>query len=297
MSCIPLDGLAPGKYIIHNNEEYASAGVVMSVSSVNYKTGDISTACGEEWHFSNVYSVPSLGNEPLDGDNELVIILEESTYLSSYLKRFKFKVGNVIYFDVNDNEVEVEFSDGATCSIPVENVVKVLRISDNNNQNKKEINMNTVTNTLMTSNKANAIAVARVTAGKAINKKLIKLIKPRMPFGTQGIMDSEFAPLILANITAFAIKQYTDNDKAHKVADMMLEASAFQLAEGFNLDDMLEDLLDGISVPGMSNSSFNVSTASMAELRAYAKENMVDLKGITGIANIRQHINSELSGE
>ena len=134
----------------------------------------------------------------------------------------------------------------------------------------------TATN-LMHQNKDNATAVARVTAGKAINKKLLDLVKPKLPLMVRGFADHELAPLLIANGVAFAIKQYTDNAKANEAADMMLEAAAFQTAEAFNIDDIIEDLLDGIKMPGVL--SFNIATAKTAELKAFAAEQGIDLSG------------------
>lgn len=145
---------------------------------------------------------------------------------------------------------------------------------------------------LVNQNKSNATAVARVTAGKAINKKLVSLIKPKLPFPVRSFADHELAPLFIANVVSFAIKNYTDSQKANEAADMMLEASAFQTAEAFNIDDLIEDLLDGIKLPGDEEVSFDISTAKMSELREYAKSNNIDLvdpegNAIKGIDNIR----------
>ena len=149
---------------------------------------------------------------------------------------------------------------------------------------------------LVGQNKDNAISVARVTAGKAINKKLVSLVKPKLPMMARGFADNPIFALAMANAIAFGIKNYTENSKANLAADMMLEAAAFQTAEAFEIDDMIEDLLDGISLPGGEALDFNVATAKTAELRAFAKEKGISLEGVTGIANIRTAITELLEG-
>lgn len=99
---------------------------------------------------------------------------------------------------------------------------------------------------LLSTNKDNVKLVAQVTAGKAINTKVIKMIKPKVPVMLRGYLDTPMAAPIVSNVIAFAIKHYTDNTNAHAVADMMLQASAFQLADSLNIDLFLEELLDGI---------------------------------------------------
>jgi hypothetical protein len=142
-------------------------------------------------------------------------------------------------------------------------------------------------------NKDNALAVARVTAGKALNKKLVKLIKPKLPFPINGLADSGFAPVIIANAVAFAIKQYTTNERANTIADLMLEAAAFQLAGSFNLDDMLEDLIDGIALPG-AVATVDLNAMSVTDLKTLAKTNNIDIAGLTSKAEIRDAVKAAI---
>lgn len=101
-----------------------------------------------------------------------------------------------------------------------------------------------------TKNKEAAILAARITAGKAINKKVIKMVKPKLPMMARGYADSPFASVVLANIVGMAIKQYApDNKRAEQIADLMLEASAFQAIEGFDVEGMIDDLLKGVKLP------------------------------------------------
>ena len=99
-------------------------------------------------------------------------------------------------------------------------------------------------------NKTAAIMAAKLTAGKALNTKALKLITPKLPFWAKGAVEHPLASVALANIVGIAIQQYAgDNTKAAQVADLMLDASAVQALEAFNVDEMLEGLLDGIKLP------------------------------------------------
>jgi hypothetical protein len=98
-------------------------------------------------------------------------------------------------------------------------------------------------------NKSAALAAAKITAGKAINNKLMKLVKPKLPMMMRGYTDSPFAKVVLANATGLAIQQFLpDNKKANKAAELMLNAAALQMLESFDLEGMLDELLKGAKI-------------------------------------------------
>jgi hypothetical protein len=102
----------------------------------------------------------------------------------------------------------------------------------------------------LNANKEAVITAGKLVAGKAINKKLIKLIKPKLPMFMKGYADSPFAALVSANLVGIAIKHYAPNNtKAIQVADLMLEAAALEAIESFNIEDLIDKLLKDVKLP------------------------------------------------
>lgn len=118
-----------------------------------------------------------------------------------------------------------------------------------NKTKSKETKMNKAKDQLE-SNKTAAVLAAKLVAGKAINKKLVKLIKPKLPMMLRGYAESPFASLVAANAVGVALKHYAPtNPKAMQIADLMLNAAALELLESFNIEEMLDGLLKGVKLP------------------------------------------------
>lgn len=102
---------------------------------------------------------------------------------------------------------------------------------------------------LLELNKQAAFNVGKITLGKTATTKLAKIIKPKLPMMIRGYADSPIFKIALANMIGLAIKQYSSNKKALYVAEAIIEASMFQLAESFNIQEMIDSFLDGITLP------------------------------------------------
>jgi ribosomal protein L18 len=100
-------------------------------------------------------------------------------------------------------------------------------------------------------NKEAALSTAKRVAGRALIKKVTKLIKPKLPVLVRGYAETPLFEALIGNLIAIALKQYTTNQKAQFAADAMIEASMDSIAMNFNLDSMLDNLLSGISIPGI----------------------------------------------
>lgn len=202
------------------------------------------------------------------------------------------------YLSINGYSVDPERVRVLLTQVEVdENIAHLNSLQTTPTKTKQGNTMKETFTDVLNQNKDNGIAVARVTTGKAINKSLIKLVKPHMPFGTSKFLDNALAPVVIANAFALAIKQYTNSPRAVMAADMMLEAAAFQTADAFNIDDLIDDLLDGISLPGFSNDPlFDVATAKTAALRKFAADKEIDISGVSGITAIRETITAALAG-
>ncbi len=104
---------------------------------------------------------------------------------------------------------------------------------------------------LVGQNKDNALLVAQVTTGKALNKTVLNVLKPKLPMMVRGYADSPVAAPVIANAAALAIRQYAPNNiRANQAADLMLKAAAFQMAEAFDIDSLIEDVLGSFVLPG-----------------------------------------------
>ena len=74
----------------------------------------------------------------------------------------------------------------------------------------------------------------------------MKIIEPQLPFWAKN---NKLTPLIVTNIVGFAIKQYSDNQKINELADVMLESSAVELMDSFNIGELIDQLFSDIKVP------------------------------------------------
>ena len=107
---------------------------------------------------------------------------------------------------------------------------------------------------VVNANKDAALAVAEITVGKAALKASKKLIKPRLPMYVRGYADSPLFDVVIANLVQIAVEaRFKDNAKVRKISKAMMTASALTVAEHFDIDGMIEEFIDGISLPkGMS---------------------------------------------
>ncbi len=120
-------------------------------------------------------------------------------------------------------------------------------------EKKEDKMMNNKVEAQLDENKRAVILAAEITAGKVLNNKVVQLIKPKLPMMIRGYADSPLVNVAVANIVGMAIKQYAfNNPKARQVSDLMLKASALQAMEAFDVEGMLNDLLEGINLPELS---------------------------------------------
>lgn len=134
---------------------------------------------------------------------------------------------------------------------------KVESKDSNKNQNNEGNIMEKVKDigsAVINANKDAAMAVAEITVGKAALKASKKLIKPRLPMYVRGYADSPLFDVVIANLVQIAVEaRFKDNDKVRKISKAMMTASALTVAEHFDIDGMIEEFIDGISLPkGMS---------------------------------------------
>ena len=142
------------------------------------------------------------------------------------------------------NHYDIQLEDTTSLTLRYNEIEPLIKTKSNkeNTMSKAKDQLN--------ANKDAAILAGKLVAGKAINTKLVKLLKPKLPMMIRGYADSPFASLVAANIVGIAIKHYAPtNRRANEVADLMLEAAALEALQSFNIEDLIEELLKGVKLP------------------------------------------------
>lgn len=102
-------------------------------------------------------------------------------------------------------------------------------------------------NVVVSQNMSSARTAAGIVAGNIINKRLVKLVAPQLPFWAQGYVKSEIGHAVLANAAAGALIHFMPtNRKAQMAASAMIEAAMVEMASGLNIEKMVDDLFDGV---------------------------------------------------
>ena len=106
----------------------------------------------------------------------------------------------------------------------------------------------------VTDNKDNAIEAAKVVAGDTVLAQLTKVAKSKAPMGTGDYIESPVGQIALANALNMAIRQYApSNPKAMVIAEAVMSAAYIGAAQSFDIPGMIEELLDGVSIPGFDS--------------------------------------------
>jgi len=140
-----------------------------------------------------------------------------------------------------------------TTPIPVP--LKIVNI--NNKKGESKMAAKTLKTTALSIFEQNKIGIkhaAKVTVGKAINKNAAKLIIGSLPPMAKVFIKDEdpLVQAVVGNMVAFAIKHFTDNEKANLVADSMINAGSFSLFEKFNIEEMIDKLTAGINLKALT---------------------------------------------
>ena len=92
-------------------------------------------------------------------------------------------------------------------------------------------------------------ASAKMRTGKMINKRVVGVIAPRLPLMIRGYAQSDLGEAVIANIVAMAIIKYLPtNEKAVLAADAMIVGAADEFIGSFNIEEMIDEVLDGINL-------------------------------------------------
>jgi hypothetical protein len=108
-------------------------------------------------------------------------------------------------------------------------------------------------------------------SGKIFNDRVINLIKPRLPLMVKAYADTDLGRFVIANTVAAAIVKFgATNEKLLILADAGIQDAADDFLGSFNLEEMVNDLIDGIDVSGLTNAADNGREATASGLRMAA---------------------------
>ncbi len=103
---------------------------------------------------------------------------------------------------------------------------------------------------MLDANKEAAIDSGKIIAGNVLNDRVIKLVSPKLPIMVRGYADTPIGKAAIANLIAgVLIHTMPENTKVGIAAEAMIQSASLQLASSFNIEEMVNELLDG--VPGL----------------------------------------------
>ncbi len=106
---------------------------------------------------------------------------------------------------------------------------------------------------LVAANKEATKGSASIIAGNVINNRLAKIIAPKLPVMVRGYAETQLGKAALANMVAgVLIHTMPQNEKAMIAANAMIASANLTLAQSFNIEEMIDDLLDGVSLDGIA---------------------------------------------
>lgn len=141
------------------------------------------------------------------------------------------------------------------------------------------MNIKEVASILVDGNKTAFKANASRRAGHMFNERVAAAITPKLPamIRMSGATEQPWFKFVLANAVAGAIIKFgAHNDKLAMLADAGVSAANDDFLGSFDFEGMINELVDGIDVSGLTKTSDEVRTATATGLRAAS--NVVDPK-------------------
>ncbi len=128
-----------------------------------------------------------------------------------------------------------------------------------------------VANILVEGNKTAFKANASRRAGSMFNERVNNLITPRLPMMVRGYAKEPWFQFILSNAVAGAIIKFgATNEKLVLLADAGVNAANDDFLGSFDFEGMINDVVDGIDITGLTKSSDSVRESTGSVLRKAA---------------------------
>ena len=113
-----------------------------------------------------------------------------------------------------------------------------------------------VGNALIEQNKESLSNSAKRRAGRIFNERLAQVVVPKLPIMVRAYADQAWFKYALANTVAgLIIKFGYTNDKLIAVSEAAIDASADDFLGSFELEKIVDELLDGIPTDFMETES------------------------------------------
>lgn len=136
----------------------------------------------------------------------------------------------------------------------------------------KMSNVKTTANAVIAANKSSAVNAAKIEAGTIVINRVVKLLKPKMPFGTSGMLDSPVGRVALANVVNILVEQYASNNpKAKVISGAVMDAAMLQMVQSFNIGQLVDDLISGVDISGFTEIKEVATDNTDIDLNKYAK--------------------------
>ena len=130
------------------------------------------------------------------------------------------------------------------------------------------MNLKDVANVLVEGNKTAFKANASRRAGSMFNDRVGNLIAPRLPMMARMYKDEPWFKFVLANAVAGAIIKFgATNEKLVMLADAGVNAANDDFLGSFDFEGIINDVVDGIDVSGLTKTSDTVREAAASGLR------------------------------
>ncbi len=128
-----------------------------------------------------------------------------------------------------------------------------------------------VANILVEGNKTAFKANASRRAGSMFNERVNNIITPRLPMMVRGYAKEPWFQFILSNAVAGAIIKFgATNEKLVLLADAGVNAANDDFLGSFDFEGMINDVVDGIDITGLTKSSDSVRESTGSVLRKAA---------------------------
>ena len=124
-----------------------------------------------------------------------------------------------------------------------------------------------VASILVEGNKTAFKANASRRAGSMFNERVANLVAPRLPMMIRGYAKEPWFQFILANAVAGAIIKFgATNEKLVMLADAGVNAANDDFLGSFDFEGIINDVVDGIDISGLTKSSDSVREATASGL-------------------------------
>ena len=133
------------------------------------------------------------------------------------------------------------------------------------------MDLKTVASLLAEGNKTAFKANASRRAGSMFNERVAGMITPKLPMLARAYSNEPWFKFVLANAVAGAIIKFgSTNEKLIMLADAGVNAANDDFLGSFDFEGIINDVVDGIDVSGLTKTSDTVREAAASGLRKAA---------------------------